>query len=300
MKSKKVILSTFCAAMLLGGCASQVNTKVTEPDKPLMSIGDTTITCNDEYELIKRVNGPSLMIQGIQLLIYNKEVPVDDEIKKEADEMLKSYDPDSETFLKQIQTYGYKDKEEYLNQVIIPSIQSNKLLEKYFEENAEAIEETYRPVVAAIIETDSEDNAQKAIDAMNDGTSPEEAGKQYAREGANYTGNDTVITTETTKLPTRLLNTLNETSDDGVLSEVFYDDTSTDDKAYYAVKLISRDYNENIDLITQSLSSNQDVISGCMVFYLTKYDFEVHDQYIFDYLKTNNPEYLVTRPDLTE
>lgn len=147
--------------MLLGGCASQVNTKVTEPDKPLMSIGDTTITRNDEYELIKRVNGPSLMIQGIQLLIYNKEVPVDDEIKRSRWNAEKLWS-DSETFLKQIQTYGYKDKEEYLNQVIIPSIQSNKLLEKYFEENAEAIEETYRPVVAAIIETDSEDNAQKS------------------------------------------------------------------------------------------------------------------------------------------
>ena len=34
--------------------------------------------------------------------------------------------------------------------------------------------------------------------------------------------------------------------------------------------------------------------------YLTKYDFRVFDQDIFDYLRVNYPQYLVTRPDLME
>lgn len=300
MRKSKLFLSLAASSLLLAGCSAGVNTQVTDPDQAIMSIGDQNITRNDEYELIKRVNGPSLMIQGVQLMIYDKEVPVDDEIEKEAEEMLKSYSPDSEEFLKQIQAYGYKNKDEYLKQVIIPTVLSDKLLEKYFTDNANAIEEEYKPVVAAIIECDSEDNAQKALDAMKDGTDSEEAGKQYAREGANYTGKEEVITTKTTNLPTRLLNSLNETTEDGVIDEVFTEDTSTDDKAYYAVNLVSRDYEANVDKIAEALSSDQDVVSDCMVYYLAKYDFQVHDQYIFDYLKTNNPEYLVTRPDLSE
>ena len=31
-----------------------------------------------------------------------------------------------------------------------------------------------------------------------------------------------------------------------------------------------------------------------------KYNFEVHDQDIFDYLRSNNPEYLVNHPELAE
>ena len=33
---------------------------------------------------------------------------------------------------------------------------------------------------------------------------------------------------------------------------------------------------------------------------LKKYNFEVHDQDVFNNLKANNPEYLVSRPDLSE
>ncbi len=39
---------------------------------------------------------------------------------------------------------------------------------------------------------------------------------------------------------------------------------------------------------------------SCLVYYLTKYDFEVFDQELFDYYKQNTPEYLVTHPDLME
>ncbi len=300
MKSRKALLALSVCGMLFAGCAAGANTAVTDPDEVIMTIGDQKITRNDEYQLIKRVNGPTLTIQGVQLMIYEKEVPVDEEIEKKADEMLKSYDPDSETFLKQIQSYGYKDKEEYKKQVVIPTVQADALLDKYFTDNAGAIEEEYKPVIAAIVECDSEDNAQKALDAMKEGTSAEEAGKQYAREGASFTGSEQVITTETTNLPTRLLNSLNETSEEGVIDEVFAEDTSTDDKAYYAVKLISRDYAASTDKIAEALSSNQTVTTDCMVYYLSKYNFEVHDQYIFDYLKTNQPDYLVTRPDLAE
>lgn len=295
----KLILSLAASTLLLAGCA-EVSTTVPDSSEVLMKVGNTEITKGEEYQLIKRVNGPSLTIQGVQKMIYAKEAGDEEENMKEAEELFKSYGVDEKTFTEQVKSYGYSSIDEYIKNVILPSVQAQKVQDKYFKENGAAIQEEFKPVIAAVIECDSEDNAQKAIDAMKDGTSPADAGKEYAREGANFTGKEEVISTQTTTLPTRLLNTLNETSKDGVLDEIFTDDTSTDDKAYYAVKLISRDYDANVDKIAEALGSVQSIATDCAVYYLDKYDFEVHDQYIFDYLKANNPEYLVTHPELAE
>lgn len=301
MKANKTLLSTCTGLLLLTGCAAGYNTQVSDPDEALFTVGDESITRNDEYELIKYVNGPDLMMQGVQSLIYEEEIGSGDDVKKEADELLKQYtNGDEKTFLEQLKNYGYSSLDEYKDAVIIPSVQAQMLLDKYIDENRESIEADFHPVLAAVIECDSEDNAQKAIDALKEDKNTEEVGKQYAQEGAAFTGKEEIITTETTTLPTRLLNTLAESDKDGVLDEIFSNDTSTDDKKYYAVKIISRDFDENLDQISEALSSNQELNKDCVIFYLSKYDFEVHDQYIFDYLKALNPEYLVTRPDLSE
>ena len=54
------------------------------------------------------------------------------------------------------------------------------------------------------------------------------------------------------------------------------------------------------DQIIENLSSSSDFSTQCLVYYLNKYNFTVHDQTIFDYLRENNPEYLVEFPELSE
>ena len=54
------------------------------------------------------------------------------------------------------------------------------------------------------------------------------------------------------------------------------------------------------DQIIENLSSSSDFSTQCLVYYLNKYNYTVHDQTVFDYLRENNPEYLVEFPELSE
>lgn len=299
MKHSAILMASALAALTLTGCAG-ASTSVADGSEKLMTIGSKTFTKQDEYQLIKRVNGPALTLQAAQQLIYAEEVGTTDEIKAQAQEMYDTYASSSDDFEAQLKSYGYKDKDDYINNVLIPSVQSQELMKKYFTDCQAAIEEEFKPVKVEIVQTDSEDNAKKAQDAMKEGQTGAEAAEQYASSGAAYMGNAQIITKDNTALPARLVNTLSETTASGVLDEIFSDDTSTDDKSYYVVNIVSTDYAENLDDIITALSPNSEVSKDCTVYYLSKYDFEVHDQYIFDYWKAMNPEYLVTRPDLAE
>lgn len=298
MKRQNKLALAVLSCALLAGCGG--STSVSDSDEKLFSVGSTTYTKDNEYQLIKRINGPSLTLQDAQKLIYEEEVGSGDDVQEEAQEMYDSYTAYSDNFEEQLQAYGYADAQDYIDTVLVPSIQAQKLLEKYFTDAEETIKVTYKPVLAAIIECDSEDNANKAKEALEDGEDPATVGEQYASETATYTGSEQIISTLNTDLPTRIINTLFETTKDGVLDEIFTNDTSTDDVTYYVVDLISADYEANLDAIIDALGSNSDINTDCTVYYLKKYDFEVHDQYIFDYFKANYPEYLVTRPDLSE
>lgn len=85
----------------------------------------------------------------------------------------------------------------------------------------------------------------------------------------------------------------------GVIDEVFTNESSGTTYAYVAV-LVSNTYKDIKDDVYTTLSSDDDVTKACLVYYLKKYNFEVHDQDVFNNLKANNPEYLVSRPDLSE
>ena len=296
---RKKIIALAAAGILLTGCGT-VQTSVSDGSEKIMTIGNKTYTKNDEYNLIKMVQGPTLALQGAQKMIYDKEVGTGDDIKKEAQEMYDQYAGAVAGFEDSLKQYGYKDKEDYMNSVVIPSIQAQKLLEKYMDEAKDTLRATYKPTVAAVIACSNEDNAKKALEALKNGENPAAVGSQYAAEGASYTGTEQVISTLNTDLPTRVINALNEATQPGILDEVFTTDTSTDNKTYYVAQLISQDYGANLKKITEALGKDKQINSDCVVFYLTKYKFEVHDQYVFDYFKATNPEYLVTRPDLAK
>lgn len=293
--NKKIITALSLSTLLLAGC--QASTTVPESSEKLMTIGSKTYTKGDQYTIIKESSGPNLVMNEVNKMIANKEVGVTDEIKKEAQNMLKLYDT-GESFEKQIKLNGYTSREEYLNDVLIPAAQAKKMTENYFKEAKEEIETEFRPVLGVVIQTDSEDNASKALEALKKGENPGKVGAQYGAKGSSYTGSEQIFTTANKALPDKLLNALLDAGKTGVLDEVYKNDTSTDNVQYYVGSVVSTNYEDNLQKIIDALSSNQTIVKNRQVFYLKKYDFTVHDQYLFDYYKATNPEYLVTRPDL--
>ena len=295
---KKTPILFVCAAMTLTGCSGATAT-IKDKDETIMTIGDTKYTKGDEYDLLKISTGTDLTMELVKQAIYKQEVKVTKEMKKKAQEQVNNYKENMENFDEQIQSLGYKNSTQYMNKVLIPSLQASELTEKYFTDAKKDIQKTYKPSKARIIQCENKATAKKALKALKNGTDPEEVAQQYMVDSAKYSGKETLVTTKTTDLSTRLINTLSKTKKAGVIDEVFTNESSGTTYAYVAV-LVSNTYKDIKDDVYTTLSSDDDVTKACLVYYLKKYNFEVHDQDVFNNLKANNPEYLVSRPDLSE
>lgn len=295
---KKTPILFVCAAMMLTGCSGDTAT-IKDKDETIMTIGDTKYTKGDEYELLKVSTGTDLTMELVKQAIYKQEVKVTKEMKEKAQEQVNNYKENMENFDKQIHSLGYKNSKQYMNKVLIPSLQASELTEKYFTDAKKDVQKTYKPSKARIIQCENKATAKKALKALKSGTDPEEVAQQYMVDSAKYSGKETLITTKTTDLSTRLINTLSKTKKAGVIDEVFTNESSGTTYAYVAV-LVSNTYKDIKDDVYTTLSSDDDVTKACLVYYLKKYNFEVHDQDVFNNLKANNPEYLVSRPDLSK
>ena len=295
---KKTPILFVCAAMMLTGCSGDTAT-IKDKDETIMTIGDTKYTKGDEYELLKVSTGTNLTMELVKQAIYKQEVKVTKEMKEKAQEQVNNYKENMENFDKQIHSLGYKNSKQYMNKVLIPSLQASELTEKYFTDAKKDVQKTYKPSKARIIQCENKATAKKALKALKSGTDPEEVAQQYMVDSAKYSGKETLVTTKTTDLSTRLINTLSKTKKAGVIDEVFTNESSGTTYAYVAV-LVSNTYKDIKDDVYTTLSSDDDVTKACLVYYLKKYNFEVHDQDVFNNLKVNNPEYLVSRPDLSK
>lgn len=297
MRNKSWIAAGAAGLLFLAGC-SGATASVSDPDKELMTIGDVTYTRGQEYEYIKKSTGPNLVMQMAEEVIYDKEVPVTDEIRKQAEDNYNEYAKTSDNLESYIQSMGYKDRQDYIDKVLIPAVQAEKLLTKWFTDAQEEIVQEYKPSRAQIIQTDSKDSADKALQALKDGKSAQDVAGQYQMESTSYNGTAAIVTTMDTVLPTRLINTLSSAeSKAGVVNEVFENDDKTQ---FFVAVLVSNNYDDIKGELESTLKNDSTVTEKCLVSYLTKYDFRVFDQDIFDYLRVNYPQYLVTRPDLME
>ncbi|WP_276812788.1 hypothetical protein [Faecalibaculum rodentium] len=297
MRNKSWIAAGAAGLLFLAGC-SGATASVSDPDKELMTIGDVTYTRGQEYEYIKKSTGPNLVMQMAEEVIYDKEVPVTDEIRKQAEDNYNEYAKTSDNLESYIQSMGYKDRQDYIDKVLIPAVQAEKLLTKWFTDAQEEIVQEYKPSRVQIIQTDSKDSADKALQALKDGKSAQDVAGQYQMEGTSYNGTAAIVTTMDTVLPTRLINTLSSAeSKAGVVNEVFESDDKTQ---FFVAVLVSNNYDDIKGELESTLKNDSTVTEKCLVCYLTKYDFRVFDQDIFDYLRVNYPQYLVTRPDLME
>ena len=295
---KKTPILFVCTALMLTGCSGATAT-ISDKDKTIMTIGNTTYTKGDEYDLLKISTGTDLTMELVKQSIYKKEVKVTKSMKKKAQKQIDNYKENMSDFNDQIKSLGYNSTDAYMNKVLIPSLQASELTEKYFTDAKKDIQKKYKPSKARIIQCENKATAKKALKALKNGTDPEEVAKQYMVDSAKYSGKETLVTTKTTDVSTRLINTLYKTKKAGVIDEVFTNESSGTTYAYVTV-LLTNSYKDIKDEVYTSLSSDDDITKASLVYYLKKYNFEVHDQDVFNNLKTNNPEYLVSRPDLSE
>lgn len=297
----KTIFSASLSLFLLCGCTSTAT--ISNGDEVLFTVGDTSYTRQQEYQAVKNASGASITMELIYQAILDEEIGVDEEIENEANEAYESLASENEDFEAQLIEKGYQGKEDYINKVLIPDAQKDRLMDKYFKDNADEIQKEYKPTVAKLLMCDNKNDAENALQALKDGTDEQTVWDTYVSDSATYGNEEIVVSTllEDT-LPTYIINSLYKQDEEGLVDEVLDPSEESSDGFYYVAIITGKDYEENLETIENAfLSSNQEALeTECFVYYLKKYDFEVHDQEIFDYLRANNPEYLVSYPELAK
>lgn len=294
MKKQSICLAL--SLFLLTGC-SGATANISNGNQTLFTVGNTKVTAQDEYNLTKRSNGGTMTIELAQRAVYDQIVPVTEEMKTAANEEyeeLAGYYDDLEEQLKQL---GYADKDDYINSVVVPEQQKDALMKKYFEDNKTAIRKQYKPVLARVIMCDSEDIAKEALEALKKGEDVQAVYDKYNSADSTFTNEDVVLTTLNENIPTRLVNECYAAEEKGVIDEVF---PALDASTYAFVAILTtHGYDNNIDTFREEIASKSQTINTEMfVYYFNQLGFEVYDQEIFDYLKVNNPEYLIHNPEL--
>ena len=61
-------------------------------------------------------------------------------------------------------------EDDYVNELLIPSLQSEKLVGKYIEEHFDEITAAYDPIQATVLTFTTEDDAKAALSALRDGS----------------------------------------------------------------------------------------------------------------------------------
>ena len=269
MKSnlKKAAVFAGCSLLMLTAC-SGATAQISNAGDVLFQVGDVSVTRGTEYELIKKSNGSTMAVTLIEQAIMDEEIGRGDDIKKQAEEQYETNTSGSKEFEQSLIDAGYKDKDDYIEKVIIPTIQQEKLLDKYFKDNAKAIKKEYKPSIAKILMCDNKDDANNALQALKDGTDAQTVFDQYASESATY-GNEEIVVSTLLKdsIPTYVINTLYSAKETGVIDEVMSDDNDSSG-AYYVAILTSNDYDENRAKIQEALVSkaSSDIAKECNVY----------------------------------
>ena len=125
MKKAGLIVCAFAMLATLTGCKDAV-ADISNGSEKLVSVGDTTITKDKLYNLLKGSNGGSATIELVQNKIYEKEgIKLSEDMKKEAKKTLASTKKTfggEEAFLNAIKSYGFNSEEEYLEKASYPCL----------------------------------------------------------------------------------------------------------------------------------------------------------------------------------
>ena len=198
---KKILcLLSFALLITLTGC-SDAKTSLTNGDEALITVGKTEITKDEIYSALKSENGVTIILSKLTNFIIDKEVPITDEIKKEAKDYVEQFTKymGEDTFKTYIKTLGYETVDEYVEGVVISSVRSNKITDKYIDEKYEDLNKEYQFRKVQILQTSDSKIASEIQLAMKDGKLTfEDALVQYKDKltTSTFTGKEQVISNQ--------------------------------------------------------------------------------------------------------
>lgn len=281
----KKVIGIFAVVTLLVGCSSSSSsyvTAVSDGDKAIVTSEDITVTKNDVYKFFLEKFGSSQILTLALETIANKEITdqakIDTKLNTTIEEYSKNMSTDMDSYAKQL---GYANKEEYINDMLLPTAKNDLLKEKYIEDNYDAIVKEYKVKYIKTITIDTESEAIEIIDKSKDietfnANLSEKSGQDYG-----------MVTTEST-VDKNIIEKFNSFTKDGIYSKAI----KTSDDKYAVVYVYNSDTSNLKDEIKKNLTSISAIKSDCEAHYLKKYKFEVYESKIRESIENNNKDYL--------
>jgi len=280
MKKLLVILSL---SLVLVGCGNKT-TNVSNSKDVLIKVGDQSITIGQIYSQMMATDSTAIIKQMASRIIFEKEVPMDDEMIVEADTQLQEFvDSVGDNIDLYLQYYGYKDKDDYYNNGIIPSLQQEKLVKNYLTDNFDAIAAGYRPKKIRLIEITDAELAAEALAEIKAGVDFTVVADKYST--SNYPGDEELVNNKSS-IPSVVVSFIDYLTTP-TLSDVLSDGTTN-----YIVQVTNADTNKLKDEIIESFTYDSTFTDKTLESYFIKYNFTIYDKTVFDLFIQTYPNYI--------
>ena len=290
---KKILcLLSFALLITLTGC-SDAKTSLTNGDEALITVGKTEITKDEIYSALKSENGVTIILSKLTNFIIDKEVPITDEIKKEAKDYVEQFTKymGEDTFKTYIKTLGYETVDEYVEGVVISSVRSNKITDKYIDEKYEDLNKEYQFRKVQILQTSDSKIASEIQLAMKDGKLTfEDALVQYKDKltTSTFTGKEQVISNQVS-LDSSIVKNIFAVEEDNTLLGEYQFNAKLD--TFYIVKVVST--NVSKEDASSAIYEIKTIDDQAFAYFLEKYGFVVYDIDLYNGIKSQAPVYLV-------
>lgn len=288
---KKLLLSliSILAVISLTACAADSNAEISNPDETLITIGETTITKNQVYNLMKNENIVPIILNDVNEKIFDSKVTLDEstiaEIEAEFDQTIEDYGG-VEIFESTLQQYGYPDVETY-KQELFNAAKASELVKAYASENISKYQSEYSPKMIQTMGYSTQEDASKALELLESGKTFEEVATEM-----EYTATieAKLATNYSTDIPSVIIVALTATTETGVLPTTFANDDNT---VYYIANVTDVDVANFTDEFVEMLSADSDIATEVIVSYYDSMNFHVYDQKLYTKFESEYPNYLV-------
>ncbi len=281
----KKIISLLALVLLLTGC-SDARANVSSRSTVLLTVGKENVTRGEVFSTFMNSYPGETVIAMATRIILDKEIPVDATIKATADAALKAA---KEKWKDEFEAYyvsqGFETEEDYYNESLIVTAQTDALTEKYMVDNYDELIASYKPRKIRVIQTTVYDNAVKAIKEIKDGANFEATAAKYS--STTYKGKEQIVTTSSTLFADALKFATDATTP--TLSIVIEDSTN---KTFYVVQVTVADPSKFKDEILETLRSDTTFQEKSLISYFEEGGFTVYDKSVYDELKSYYADYL--------
>ena len=284
----KRILKALAASVLtacLAGCGAEVS-QISDASVPVVTIGSTDIKKSDAYSRLVSSAGEFAAVSDAKNTAAGKEIKTTDEIRQTAQDSLNGYKADLGSWFNSYLDLLGMSEDDYMKKIMIPTVKTGRLPEKYIEGHAGDIVKNYKPVLADWIPVIDASAASSLKDELSaDGADPSAIASSH---GMTCMQNTVVCTasSEDSGIDKSIRSYLYE-AEEGQWS-IVEGASST-----YVVRLDQKLDEDGVKEHKADLAANPQIVAESTSYYCKKYNFKINDQNLYDAIKAANPECIV-------